>query len=101
MVCGKRAKVSLLMYFNSDMKKRGFSIARFVVLQMRIYNHLQGLNEAPHDKTNKMACAPIEDSDQPGHPPSLIRVFSARTKKAWVLASWVLAGHTVILLVLS
>ena len=27
----------------------------------------------PHrDKTNKMACAPSEDSDQPGHLPSLI-----------------------------
>ena len=26
-----------------------------------------------HDKTNKMACAPSEDSDQPGHPPSLIK----------------------------
>ena len=29
-----------------------------------------------HDKTNKMTCAPREDSDQPGHPPSLIRVVS-------------------------
>ena len=33
-----------------------------------------------------MACAPIEDSDQPGHPPSLIRVFAVRMKKAWVLS---------------
>ena len=39
----------------------------------------------PHDKTNKVACAPSEDSDQPGHPPSLIRVFAVRMKKAWVL----------------
>ena len=31
--------------------------------------------QPPHDKTNKMACAPSEDSDQPGHPPSLIKVF--------------------------
>ena len=30
----------------------------------------------PRDKTNKVACAPSEDSDQPGHPPSLIRVFA-------------------------
>ena len=30
-------------------------------------------HEPPHDKTNKMACAPSEDSDQLGHPPSLIR----------------------------
>ena len=28
--------------------------------------------EPPHDKTNKTACAPSKDSDQPGHPPSLI-----------------------------
>ena len=28
----------------------------------------------------------IEDSDQPGHPPSLIRVFAVRLKKAWVLS---------------
>ena len=27
-------------------------------------------NEPPHDKTNAMACASSEDSDQPGHPPS-------------------------------
>ena len=32
-----------------------------------------------HDKTNKMACAPSEDSDHPGHPPSLIRVFAMRS----------------------
>ena len=31
-------------------------------------------------------CAPSEDSDQPGHPPSLIRVFSVHMKKAWVLS---------------
>ena len=31
-------------------------------------------------------CAPSEDSDQPGHPPSLIRVLPVRMKKAWVLS---------------
>ena len=30
-------------------------------------------------------CAPYEDSDQPGHPPCLIRVFAVCMKKAWVL----------------
>ena len=30
------------------------------------------LCELPHDKTNIVACAPSEDSDQPGHLPSLI-----------------------------
>ena len=39
--------------------------------------------EPPHDKTNKMTCAPSEDSDHPGHLPNLIRVFCM--KKAWVL----------------
>ena len=38
------------------------------------------LNELSHDKTNKMACALREDSDQPVHPPSLIRVFAVRMK---------------------
>ena len=42
--------------------------------------------ELPHDKTNKMTCEPSEDSDQPGHPPSLIRVFAVRMKKHWVLS---------------
>ena len=36
-------------------------------------------NEPPHDKTNIMTCAPSEDSDQPVHPPSLIRVFAVRS----------------------
>ena len=60
-----------------------------------------------------------EDSDQPGHPPSLIRVFAVHMKKALVLSYplsaqrrlwsdwgmprliWVFAWRTVILLVLS
>ena len=65
-------------------------------LQMRLSNvlqvHLRGLlrrvraNEPPHDKTNKMACAPSEDSDQAGHPTSLIRVFAVCLNKYWVLS---------------
>ena len=37
------------------------------------------INEPQHDKTNKMICAPSDDSDQPGHPPILIRVFAVRS----------------------
>ena len=38
------------------------------------------------DRQNQQnGCAPSEDSDQPGHPPSLIRVFAVHMKKAWVL----------------
>ena len=42
------------------------------------------LYKPAHDNTNKMACAPSKD--QPGHPPSLIRVFAVHMKKAWVLS---------------
>ena len=34
------------------------------------------INEPAHDKTNKMTSAPSEDSEQPGQPSSLIRVFA-------------------------
>ena len=44
------------------------------------------LFEPPDDKTNKMICAPSVDSDQPGHLPSLISVYSVRLKKVWVLS---------------
>ena len=47
---------------------------------------LKKIFEPYHDKTNKMACVPSQDSAQPGHPPRLIGVY---------------AGRTVILLVLS
>ena len=39
-----------------------------------------------HDKTYKMVRAPSEESDQTGHPPSLIRVFVVRMKKVWFLS---------------
>ena len=35
--------------------------------------------EQDHDKSNKMNCEASEDSDQSGHPPSLIRVFAVRS----------------------
>ena len=35
--------------------------------------------EPPHYKPNKMIFVPSEDSDQPGHPPSLLRVFAMRS----------------------
>ena len=33
-----------------------------------------------HDKTNTMTCAPSEDSDQIGYPPSLIRILAVHLK---------------------
>ena len=40
--------------------------------------------ELKHDKTNKMTCKPSEDSDQPAHPGSLIRIFVVCMEKSWV-----------------
>ena len=37
-------------------------------------------------QNQQKGCVRNEDSDQPGHPPSLIRVFAVRMKKAWVLS---------------
>ena len=56
---------------------------------------LQYLFMNPHTCTIKWATTwqnqqnedvPSEDSEQPGNPPSLSRVFAVRTKKAWVLS---------------
>ena len=38
-------------------------------------------------KNQQKDYAPSEDSDQPGHPPSLTRVFAVRMKKARSLAT--------------
>ena len=37
-------------------------------------------------QNQQCGCVPSEDSDQPGYPPSLIRVFAVRMKKAWILS---------------
>ena len=42
------------------------------VIKPILYNEY----EPAHDKTNKRACVPSEESDQNGHPPSLIRAFA-------------------------
>ena len=43
-----------------------------------LYGPFQVKYEPQHDKTSKMTCAPSKDSVQPGHSPSLIRVFAVR-----------------------
>ena len=37
-------------------------------------------------QNQQIECVPSEDSDQPGHPPGLIRVLAVRMKKARVLS---------------
>ena len=79
---------------NVDVNRKPLSFCPFVAglkknaLKSDFYIHFFHVSpyEPPHDKTNKMACAPREDSDRPGHPASLIRVFAVSMKKAWVLS---------------
>ena len=40
---------------------------------------VKNVNEPQHDKTKEMTYAPSEDSDQSGHPLSLIKVFAMRS----------------------
>ena len=47
--------------------------------------------EFTNEQTNKMTCAPSEDSDQPGHPPSLI---SLRCPHKETLGLWLSIKHT-------
>ena len=55
-----------------------FSMSKsvFSCVMLHWTSYIQSINEPLHGKTNKMTCAPSEDSDQPGHPPSLISVFA-------------------------
>ena len=60
------------------MRKGGSKSAHaWIFFQLCMFNACR--NEPPRDKTNKVACAPSEDSDQPGHPPRLIRVLAVRS----------------------
>ena len=73
-----------------------------------VYHVCETTIEPPRDKTNKMACAPSEDSDQPGHLSAWRKLECLATHWAHNKGSdqmprllWVFAGRTVILLVLS
>ena len=69
-----------------------------VTLFTSLFSWRRSTCEPPHDKTNKVACASSEDSDQPGHPPSLIRVFAVRSvgskgpKVSWTVKTLIRLG---------
>ena len=62
----------------SQFLRTGFLVARLKWCYYTVCKQ----HEPQHDKTNNVACVPSKDSDQPGHLPSLIRVFAVRMKKA-------------------
>ena len=53
-----------------------FGNKRALILHYLSLYKAVAVNEPQHDKTNKVTCAPSEDSDQPRHPARLIRVFA-------------------------
>ena len=59
---------------------------KFPILVYHSVIKIEHVNWAASWQNQQCGCAPSEDSDQPGHPPSLIRVFAVRMKKAWVLS---------------
>ena len=76
-------------YENSDRTQRAMTYAYDRASRLWLLNPLlthtpsgpvrtrmMDTNEPQHDKTNKLTCAPSENSDQPGHPPSLMKVFA-------------------------
>ena len=58
----------------------------FIVLPALTTGTIGDTNWAALWQNQQSECAPSKDSEQPGHPPSLIRVFAVRMKKAWVLS---------------
>ena len=66
---------------SNDLKQYTEPQLKEVLLWFEVFRQMYLGKECRH--------APSEDSDQPGHPPSLIRVFTVRVKKAWVLIYWV------------
>ena len=74
--------LQMVIYFPSDSLK--FIQYSLINIRQMKFCSMVGKHafEPLLDKTNKLACAPSEDKDQPGHPPSLIRVFAVHIKKA-------------------
>ena len=68
------------------MCREGFEICGQAQVGPDFLSHDLSPLELPHDKTNKMTFVPGEVSGQPGHRPSLIRVFAVCMKKHWVLS---------------
>ena len=51
-----------------------------------VHSNILPIRHLSRDMTKPtIECAPSQDSDQPEHPPSLIRVFAVCMKKAWAL----------------
>ena len=70
-------KVTLRLLGHNMMRRSTDILSSFFVIKLKW---------AATWQNQQSECAPSEDSDQPGHPPSLIRFFAVRMKKAWALS---------------
>ena len=75
-------------YIFKNIGRINFHVSLYADPERNSQSSLKGMNSWPATWQNQQQneCAPSEDSDQPGHPPSLIRVFAVRMKKAWILS---------------
>ena len=74
--------MSWLEYLSDSMVRKLYPLVPWLlvpVLEMKTK-----MIRAATRQNQQNECAPSEGSDQPGHLPSLIRVFAVRMKKAWV-----------------
>ena len=62
------------------------TIAAFILILIIIMYFHSIIWASTWQNLQKKACAPSKDSDLPGNPPSLIRVFPVGMKQAWVLS---------------
>ena len=65
----KLSKADLYGNFDSNINHYLSNISRVIQISTKKMDW--------HGKTNKVACAPSEDLDQSGHPPSLFKVFAS------------------------
>ena len=115
-----RARESLLSLVELQMADALSAVLRMGVIDNYVTFKTFQVKWAATWQNQQSDCASSEDSDQPGHPPTLIRVFAVRMKKPWALTYplsaqrrlrsdvktlisliWVFPGRTLILLVLS
>ena len=57
----------------------GYRSERVIICIMQTIIAWNHTTKPSRDKTNTIARAPNEDSDRPGHSPSLIKVFAVRS----------------------
>ena len=75
--------VEVILVTRRNQIKRKYRINFRIFVEVLLLN--KTLPWAASWQNQQNDCAPIEDSDQSGHPPSLIRVFAVRSMGSWGL----------------